>query len=384
MHEEMYTFVSRFNNYIKNIPDDEFGDNPNVIMAVQELKFNVAEFMRNTGGDVDSADAFKKNTVVHKRTASELMSHYADAKAFLLAQNHHTTLEMGFVNLNSLRNRGSLHFNNLLHHDAKIRTMFAKDLEAQNIANGITHILDFGPTTGGGLGSFGRSGARSMGEKITLGIAKHIKKNKYTMEQQSMGYMAYALESHLLQGGGSDTLRQRAQGLLDMFDTADASLNAVNERRSIQFDGIKKTSATTAKALSDALFKTDHRLLRDQKVYEEVRNKFKPILEKIAKAPIREARGMVSEIVNAVDGKSQKYGRYLQGAFGYMQRVYQAQGQLIPKNEMPLETESTVIDPDNPGKGSWAGGNAHILNRPTVPIKWQRAFLTGKGVEARE
>ena len=279
--------------------------------------------------------------------------------------------------------------------------MFAKDLKAQTVAHGVTHILDFGPTVTNpnskeegaeGMGSFGRSGARAMGEQITLYLAKAAK--GLSMEEQSVGYMTYAITSYLRQGGGPHTLGNKASHILGMFDTADASLASINNRRQVQFDGMKSLGSSIVEAGRNALTETDHRLLRDQKVYKMLRDVFAPVLEELSKAESDEAHRIIkegrifkaAETFEGVDGKKAlEYGKKIQNLFGYMQRAYQAQGQLIPKSEMPFEGQTPeAVDPDAPSKGSWVGGNNHILKMPTVPFKWQRAFLSGKDVETTD
>ncbi len=402
LHQEMYVFVLRANEYLqKHVSDQVFGDDPSVVSAIQELKFQLSDFVENTGGNAKDSSGVDESRVVDPRTATKLMSNYAEAKAFLMAKDHHMTLEMGFVNLNALKSRGALHYNNLLHHDARIRSMFAKDLKAQTVAHGVTHILDFGPTVTNpnskeegaeGMGSFGRSGARAMGEQITLYLAKAAK--GLSMEEQSVGYMTYAITSYLRQGAGPHTLGDRARHILGMFDTADASLASINNRRQVQFDGMKSLGSSIVEAGRNALTETDHRLLRDQKVYKMLRDVFAPVLEELSKADPDEAQRIIkegrmfkaAETFKGVDGKKAlEYGKKIQNLFGYMQRAYQAQGQLIPKSEMPFEGQTPeAVDPEAPSKGSWVGGNNHILKMPTVPFKWQRAFLSGKDVETTD
>ena len=416
LHIQMYSFVSRFNEFMNMADEDLMGLDPEVKQSVLDLRVRLRKFIRRTGGDVNLSgikgsgkdgevtkedvdkelkDSYKP-VRLDPRVLMQLLSLYQDSKGFLMALRHDETLEHGFLNNGVLENKKAM-WNGLMHHDSRIKTMFAKKLEGQMAAQSVGHLLEYGPTVDEDT-IFGRSGARSQQESLAGGLAESGK--NLSTEERAKAYLFTSFRSYLYSGKRED-VSTKAQELLSMIQVADSSLDTINEKRKIEYNSVKDLVGVPFKFLKERFAERDHRLLRDQGIYKLISTPkseggwgVKQALEKAAASPdlgtepggaIDELNSLLGDLKEGGEDKKgnkikgeKEYANDLVGIFGYMQKAYQAQGQLIPKSEYPWTDDAK-------GKNNtWVEGNQHLLKKPTVPIKWQRAYLTKQRTEAGE
>lgn len=373
-HESMYSWLLRFHEEMKAMPEDAMGTDADVMAQLAKLKSDVANFLELSGGLVDASMEIDK--AVSPQVFSMLKPLYDEAKALMMARRWGDALEAGFINTNMISDSGWRLFNSLIHHDARIRSLFARNLEGQSIAQGITGILEFGPATTDA--STGRTGYLAMTEAINVALAKAVPKRTSWKKKKNVkaggkdarldekpdaraaaeGYFGQAIRSFLESGEPAE----RAAQLLQMFEVAETNAGVMDARRDLK---------NPLRQLKQYAVGLDPSLLEDSKIFSDLVKLFRPQLEKIIE-PDYVPRGDEDPIFDVMSDPSRKYGEFLNNLFGYMQVAFQAQGQLIPKGEIPED-----------GEHSWSGGNRHLLNRQTVPFRWQRFFMSRRGIEDR-
>lgn len=409
LHSAMFAYVTLFKEYLDSKEIDFMGTDPEVTKRVDSLKKRVNDFTRRTGADVQIAyqnalSEYKRNGSVGKapvkgkqptvgRAAiSELLSIYVDAKALKTSRAHAKTLEAGFVDA-SLLSGGLMEA--MSHHDGKIRDLFARTVDGQAIAQGISGVLEYGPATGGSV-KFGRAGYFRMKEAVNAALAKAAPKRK-KLSKKSTGTTGEAVgvleeidkekasEAYFLQSilskidpknerrkYTSQTASAAATEILAALEANQKSLNAIEARSKVSGGlGAAELVASGYRKVKNKLFHTNPKLLEDRALYDKLHARYVPYLKEIEASTGSE----VAEITTRMQNESENeygdqsvldYAKFLDKTFKYYGSIYQAQSQLIPKQEL--------LDEDNPNDWAKGKGNNYLLSKPPVPFRWQRAY----------
>tara|TARA_R110002051_G_scaffold60229_2_gene110346 strand:+ start:1792 stop:18603 length:16812 start_codon:yes stop_codon:yes gene_type:complete len=408
MKIEMFIYMTKFAEWIDQMEDYAMGTNQDVVNAFAAHKRRVKEFMEKTGvtaslkynadlaeykvdhanwkagGEIGKppekvAQVKMSDISVSAATVSELMTHYAEAKALTMGRLNEGVLEAGFVNAKVLHHTKLMDkvFKSLIHTDAKIRMLFARNRGAQGIAQRIGGILDYGLAIKGGA-TGGREGWKGMVDDLQTAIAYIAPKRKKIIgravkgstgekrgwsettdyERASEGYVGQMIISKLSEGS---SVRDQAQLLLEMFDATDASFKSAEE-----------------KGVIARRFGKNKKALDDRDIYELDREKFYGKLEILAgrteNTTFKDAKALIQE---GMDEDAIAYGEKLSDLMGYMMVVYQAQSSVIPKSEL--------LGPTDPKeKHSFEDGNTRLLpmandkengQQGGMPSRWQRVFV---------
>ena len=393
-HKEMYAYVYNAKQFIDTLVRDAAAGN-SISVGLNEVgDMELRNLHKRLTTFVDAMERLKQGKEISASEPSKLFSVYADTKGFVTALKTVRTLEAGFIDNQTLI-KGDAMWTGLMHHDAKIMSLFAGTLEAQSVAHGLTHLLNYGPTVNSKVAG-GRSGARAMIDELQKSLAEALPRRKgvkgilksglegasvplpkgkklkieeaqVDAEKAALGYGFQTIISYLNapQFKGR-TLSERAKAIIQMFDASDASFaNAFQQIESKDWG--EKTK--------EAIANSDYKFLADHGIYKVVKENFYSTLEEIS-------QGGVTDITQAValleakapdfDRDARKYGEHLNAAFGLVTKLYQAQAQLIPKSE-------TVGSTDQRFDGWAANGTQHIISKmPRVAFKTQRAFVTSE------
>jgi len=406
VHKEMFAYILSARDFLNTITADranfDYIGNKKGNDALLELADRVERFASALESSLDKGSPDVPGSMMR-----QLLSIYADTKGFVTSLKHVDALVMGFIDNRPLLEAGSTHYASLMHHDSKIKDLFAGTLESQSIAHGITHILDYGIVSGVNKLAGGRSGHKANvddiqkvlsaiiprrksksfrgghvkagpvevnlnipqgfeGASITFGESdlegkKDAKKVSLTAEQvnteqAALGYAFESIKSHLAAKGRKHrSLPAKAQELMDMFDVSEASYEAAAEQKK----DLKRD-------------KVNIEFLDDYGIFKLVKDNFYPALEKIVNegvTDIFEATAIISTTASELDADGIEFGNNLNALFGLMSKLYQAQAQLIPKSE--------TVSEENDRWNKWAmEGTRHMSNLPTVNFRWHRQFVT--------
>ena len=425
---DLISYLIKFGDWVndKNTASSLFaGDSKEVVTAFNALKESVNSYLGYIGATKlrDHAAllaAHKKALAAHRESGSgvaprgpeapelpqvtpdqfaQLLGLYNKAKALTMGRLHGDALEAGFVDLDRMAEAtgvGGLWgagLEQLRHTDAKIRHSWARTLEGQSMAQDVIALQEYGLFVGGGSG-LGRQGAKSMLRDVRDYLMKHAPKRfkfardvrrgvkpddkkfyeSLDFEMAGEGYLGQWIISQLdtdtVMADGRRRVTVRAQEVLKMFRATDTSYAKTDTK---EFRG---------KVLSEDA-------IRDRRIYEAMRDRFRPILQEIVTDRVSSATA-VERIKAEMDTEAQRYGQSLSDLFGYLRVVYQAQAQLMPNSEY------IGVDP-NDGKHSWIeNGNAHILpsnvkyskggeeiygGQAIVPMQWTTVNLEDQSVE---
>jgi len=374
---EMYAYLLMFDDWMTReapVPEQMATDQA-VIDQIQNLKNAVDSFLGSTGARDAPYDEVRD---VNSRLASELLPLYTRAKAFVTSQNHGVALEAGFVNPSILEAgtwKPKSFYRGLMHQDAKVRKLFARTLEAQQVAQAMMGVFEYGVPVSG-LSSMGRAGHLSFEETINKAILDKIPRRRskrsagllktIDLEEASSGYFTKTVLSYLTSGRD---VQQRATNLLRMMDLSMSNMGLLEAAVSIDFNELKKRPGEMANYLRATMKNNNVTVLSERKIAEALFTKLRPHLEAIRDGD----ETAVEKIVEGMSREAREYGNFLDDVFGYMKHVFQAHGQLISGKEFSGENVNTWAD----------GGNRHLLDRSNMAFSWKRIWRYRKGLEDR-
>lgn len=221
-----------------------------------------------------------------------------------------------------------------MHHDAKIRALFAKSIKSQKATNQFMGMLEFGTE-----GKAGRNASEAISSKIGKLFTEETKKIKdKPFETTSQGYMAAAFESFLM-SGPNQMARFRAEQLVKILEQADrgyaAALNA----------GVKEGVMKKASEVSAYFTEESHKALESRKVYALIRDAALGPLQEIANGSIEASEG-IRQIWDGLSDDAKGYGQFIKEVFGYV--------------------SSSFVD----AKVAKGGNRNQLDSRPLVPLVW--------------
>lgn len=263
------------------------------------------------------------------------------AMAEVIADKSIDILAAGYINDRFLTRR-TVKF--LMHHDAKVRSVFARDIQAQNIAHDAISILESGLD-----GRTGREGKTAMtnhyAELFREAAAKIGKEEKF--EKMSEGYIYSATHSYIM-SGDSRFIPERAATLLRMWDRGDDGYRAAVMRGLPDdlpmFPTVLESATASAEVFSrriaEYLNSPIYKLLEERAVFTKLKEQFAPYLTRLSAGS--DVASTMSEMKKSIHPESAAYSDFLMRTFAHVNKALVDQMALDGMDVSKMATKPVV------------------------------------------
>jgi hypothetical protein len=265
-----------------------------------------------------------------------------DVIGFLAATNKLQSIIDGFIP-GAVFKKSTLRY--LLNHDPMVRAVFAKDLHGQEAVGDIIGLLDHGPT--GGTGRNGYTRDKNAYEKI-LEDARKMLKGSDALLDGSMAYTYEAIRASLFESAGDPV--KRAEGILRGFDQADegfatamAAMPELMDDASLK--SFLKMPFRAMQKAAEVLTSPAQKMLEQIRLYEHVRDNFKPYLQGVANGSINtKTEDSITDFNDAVkiSESARAYGRRVRDIMENLKSAYVMQAQFAGHDVSKMKESPAV------------------------------------------